>query len=75
MRLGGAWTTLRGARLKVHAVEVVDPDATGDELRGDVVGGLRLLARAAGGTGRRCRSTPSPAAHASATVERLGLAI
>jgi methionyl-tRNA formyltransferase len=42
VRLGGAWTTLRGARLKVLAAELVDPDAASDELRADVVGGLRL---------------------------------
>ncbi len=24
MRLGGAWTTFRGARLKIHAAELVD---------------------------------------------------
>jgi methionyl-tRNA formyltransferase len=42
VRLGGAWTTLRGARLKVLAVDVVDCGAVGDELHGDVVGGLRL---------------------------------
>jgi len=43
VRLGGAWTTLRGARLKVHEVEVMDAASTDDELGGDVVGGLRLL--------------------------------
>jgi methionyl-tRNA formyltransferase len=42
VRLGGAWTTFRGKRFKVHAAELVDPAATGDELIGDVVGGLRL---------------------------------
>ncbi len=53
IRLGGAWTTFRGKRLKVHAAEMLDPHATGDELVlmvGDggggaagVVGGLRLM--------------------------------
>ena len=43
VRLGGAWTTFRERRLKVHAAEVVDPAATGDELVGDVAGGLRLV--------------------------------
>ncbi|MFN8023357.1 MAG: methionyl-tRNA formyltransferase [Acidimicrobiales bacterium] len=43
VRLGGAWTTFRDKRFKVHAVDVVDPAATGDELAADaVVGGLRL---------------------------------
>lgn len=43
IRLGGAWTTWRGKRLKVHAAEVVDPDGTGAELHPDgSVGGLRL---------------------------------
>jgi methionyl-tRNA formyltransferase len=43
VRLGGAWTTLRGRRLKVLAAELLDGDAIGDELDGDVVGGLRLV--------------------------------
>ena len=45
VRLGGAWTTFRGKRLKVLAAELVDRRrAPGtDELRGDVVGGLRLV--------------------------------
>lgn len=46
VRLGGAWTTFRDKRLKVHAVEVVDPAAVGDEID-DVatgtVGGVRLV--------------------------------
>jgi methionyl-tRNA formyltransferase len=42
VRLGGAWTTVRGTRLKVHAVELVDSAASGCTLRGDVVGGVRL---------------------------------
>jgi len=46
VRLGGAWTTFRGKRCKVHTVEVLDPDAVGDALTdaaaGDV-GGLRLV--------------------------------
>jgi methionyl-tRNA formyltransferase len=43
IRLGGAWTMLRGRRLKVLAAELVDPAATGDAVEGDVVGGLRLV--------------------------------
>jgi methionyl-tRNA formyltransferase len=43
VRLGGAWTWFRGRRLKVVAAEVVDREAIGAELHGDVVGGLRLL--------------------------------
>jgi len=50
VRLGGAWTTFRGKRLKVLAADLVDPTATGDELvdgplggpPGGTVGGLRL---------------------------------
>lgn len=42
VRLGGAHTTFRGRRLKVLAADLVDPQAVGDELVGDVVGGLRL---------------------------------
>ena len=43
IRLGGAWTTFRDKRFKVHAAEVVDPHATGDELAPDgTVGGIRL---------------------------------
>ncbi len=43
IRLGGAWTTLGGRRLKVLSAEVVG-DGPGDVLHGDSVGGLRLLA-------------------------------
>jgi methionyl-tRNA formyltransferase len=45
VRLGGAWTTFRGKRLKVLAAEVVAPDAIGAEIGEDpaVVGGLRLV--------------------------------
>jgi methionyl-tRNA formyltransferase len=42
IRLGGAWTTLRGKRLKVLHAELVDPDARGNVLVDDLVGGLRL---------------------------------
>lgn len=42
VRVGGAFTTFRGKRLKVLAAELVDPDAVGDVLDGDTVGGLRL---------------------------------
>jgi methionyl-tRNA formyltransferase len=42
IRLGGAWTTLRGKRLKVLHAELVDPDARGNALVDDLVGGLRL---------------------------------
>lgn len=43
VRLGGAWTTWRGRRLKVHGAELVDPHAVGDVLQPDgTVGGLRL---------------------------------
>lgn len=42
VRLGGAWATFRGKRLKVLAAEVVEPLATGGELVDGTVGGLRL---------------------------------
>ena len=43
VRLGGAWTWFRGRRFKVVEAALVDPDAVGDALQGDVVGGLRLV--------------------------------
>lgn len=43
IRLGGAWTELRGKRLKIHAAELLDPATAGDQLVGDEVGGLRLV--------------------------------
>lgn len=45
VRLGGAYTTLRGKRLKVLAAELLADghDVVGDELHGGVVGGLRLV--------------------------------
>ncbi len=42
IRLGGAWTTLQGKRLKIIAAELVG-EAPGDELVDDRVGGLRLV--------------------------------
>lgn len=42
IRLGGAWTTFRDKRFKVIEAALIDPDACGDEIVGDVVGGLRL---------------------------------
>jgi len=43
VRLGGAWTTLHGRRLKVIAAELCDPAAApSNELRDGHVGGLRL---------------------------------
>jgi methionyl-tRNA formyltransferase len=43
VRVGGAWTTLGGRRLKIIAAEVVDPTSMpSPELIGDRVGGLRL---------------------------------
>jgi methionyl-tRNA formyltransferase len=42
IRIGGAVTTFRGAQLKIHAARLVG-DQPGDELRGDIVGGIRLL--------------------------------
>ncbi len=43
VRLGGAFTTFRGRRLRVVSAAVVDAAAVGDQLDGDIVGGLRLL--------------------------------
>lgn len=43
VRLGGAFTTFRGRRLRILEASVVDAAATGDTLVGDVIGGLRLL--------------------------------
>ena len=46
VRLGGAWTTFRDKRFKVHETELVDPDATGADLvdaAAGLVGGLRLV--------------------------------
>lgn len=42
VRIGGAWTTWRGRRLKVIDAELVG-DQRADFLDGDVVGGVRLL--------------------------------
>ncbi|MEY2416877.1 MAG: methionyl-tRNA formyltransferase [Ilumatobacteraceae bacterium] len=44
VRLGGAWTTLHGRRLRVVAAELIEPTAEAtNELRGGRVGGLRLV--------------------------------
>jgi methionyl-tRNA formyltransferase len=44
VRLGGAWTTLHGRRLRVVTAELIEPAAEAtNELRGDRVGGLRLV--------------------------------
>lgn len=44
VRVGGAWTTLHGKRLKIVSAELVDPTAAGsNELHGDRMGGLRLV--------------------------------
>jgi methionyl-tRNA formyltransferase len=45
IRLGGAYTTLRGKRLKVLVADVMggDEGVVGNELRSGVVGGLRLV--------------------------------
>lgn len=42
IRLGGAWTTLHGKRLKIHQADVVG-NRPGHELVDGVVGGLRLV--------------------------------
>jgi methionyl-tRNA formyltransferase len=44
VRLGGAWTTLHGKRLKIIATELIDKTGpASDCLTGDRVGGLRLV--------------------------------
>ena len=44
VRLGGAWTTLHSRRLRVVAAELIEPSAAAsNELRGDRVGGLRVV--------------------------------
>jgi methionyl-tRNA formyltransferase len=44
VRLGGAWTTLHGRRLRIVAAELADDSCPpSDELRGDRVGGLKLV--------------------------------
>jgi len=43
VRLGGAWTTLHGKRLKIVGADMCDPAApSSNELRDGHVGGLRL---------------------------------
>jgi methionyl-tRNA formyltransferase len=44
VRLGGAWTTLHGRRLRITAIEMIDASAPpSSQLQGDRVGGLRLV--------------------------------
>ena len=44
VRLGGAWTTLHGKRLRIVAAELADAAGPSfNALRGDRIGGLRLL--------------------------------
>ncbi len=44
VRVGGAWTTLNGRRLKIVGAELIDDDARpSNALIGDRVGGLRLV--------------------------------
>lgn len=44
VRLGGAWTTLHGKRLRIVAAELADAAGpSSNALRGDRIGGLRLL--------------------------------
>ncbi|MEO8266422.1 MAG: methionyl-tRNA formyltransferase [Ilumatobacteraceae bacterium] len=44
VRLGGAWTTLHGKRLRIVAADLVDAASPGSNaLRADRIGGLRLL--------------------------------
>jgi methionyl-tRNA formyltransferase len=44
VRLGGAWTPLHGKRLRIVTADLVEPGREpSNELRGDRVGGLRLV--------------------------------
>jgi methionyl-tRNA formyltransferase len=44
VRVGGAWTTLNGRRLKIITADLIDGhDEPSDQLTGDRVGGLRLV--------------------------------
>jgi methionyl-tRNA formyltransferase len=44
VRLGGAWTPLHGKRLRIVGADLVEPDLEpSNELKGDRVGGLRLV--------------------------------
>jgi methionyl-tRNA formyltransferase len=44
VRLGGAWTQMHGRRLKVIAADLLEPGhEPSNELRGDRVGGVRLV--------------------------------
>lgn len=43
VRLGGAFTTFRGRRVRILQAALVDAAAIGDQLVGDTVGGLRLI--------------------------------
>jgi methionyl-tRNA formyltransferase len=44
VRLGGAWTTLHDRRLRIMAADLIDAGAPpSNQLRGDRVGGLRLV--------------------------------
>ena len=43
VRLGGAWTTFRGKRLKVLEADLIEAPAVGSQLHDTVVGGLQLV--------------------------------
>jgi methionyl-tRNA formyltransferase len=70
VRLGGAWTTFRGRRLKVLSAAVVG-DEPGDVLGGDRVGGLRLVRVQPEGKGAMDFADWARGAHPAAG-ERLG---
>jgi methionyl-tRNA formyltransferase len=74
IRLGGAWSTLHDRRLRITGAEVVDAGApTSDELRGDRIGGLRLIAVQPEGRAPMPFSAFARGARL-ADVERLGVA-
>jgi methionyl-tRNA formyltransferase len=74
IRVGGAWTTLAGKRLRIIAAEVVDPSAAAsDALVEDRVGGLRLVTVQPEGRGVMPFADFARGAHL-AEVEHLGAA-
>jgi methionyl-tRNA formyltransferase len=72
VRLGGAWTMLRDRRVRIVAAELVDPDSPpSDELRGNRVGGIRLVSVQPEGKSAMPFEAFGRGAHL-AEVERLG---
>jgi methionyl-tRNA formyltransferase len=73
VRLGGAWTTLHDKRLRIIAAELTEPNsAPSDELRGDHIGGLRIVSVQPEGKAPMAFDAFARGARL-AEVERLGL--